>query len=49
MKKSVDKYVGQPKLVQCRIDMGSTLGSNFNWLCDDVMGKILMHNNIMYI
>jgi predicted dehydrogenase len=38
MKKCVDKYVGQPKLCQCRIDMGSTLGSTFNFLCDDVMG-----------
>ena len=38
MKRHIDKYVGQPKLCQCRIDMGPILGQTFNWLCDDVMG-----------
>jgi hypothetical protein len=39
MKKNIDKFVGQPKLCQCRIEMGPILGQSFNWLCDDVMGK----------
>ena len=39
MKRHIDKYVGQPTLCQCRIDMGPILGQTFNWLCDDVMGK----------
>ncbi|CAL8113070.1 unnamed protein product [Orchesella dallaii] len=38
MKKNMEKFVGQPKLCQCRIEMGSMLQNSFNWLCDDIMG-----------
>ncbi|XP_021956561.1 glucose-fructose oxidoreductase domain-containing protein 1 [Folsomia candida] len=38
MKRNVEKYVGQPTLCQCRIEMGPILGNHFNWMCDDVMG-----------
>lgn len=41
MKKNLEKFVGQPKLCQCRIEMGPILGQTFNWLCDDIMGNVL--------